>query len=414
MLLPIVDSIGITPLCTIEELDEAYDWLCDLRIDYSPNSDIWNLRRHWKKVKPRILKQLNEGSYTFSPLTIYTFKDGVMISLWTSEDMLALKIITNALFRHMEAHIPASCYHVKGHGGLKKAVEETYGAIPQYTYVLRSDVKGYYDSIDFTILMSIIRPHVQDTILLDMILNACHRTETSGGIFTSYENKGVPMGSPLSPLLGAIALMPLDQAMEKRGHHIFYGRYMDDWVVLTYTKTALRKVIKQTHQILKELRFTLHPTKTYIGKISHGFNFLGYYMDDQKILPSKETIRRYEERATALYEQGPVAGKGSGKSKKNRRRHKTAHGRDISEYHVNEEPPQEQEWVNFKHNRYLDNPGDPRSVRTLAQLRVYLSRWARWLAIGLGEVQAFFMRCLLRHMPTLAAVSSLKYLCESE
>ena len=410
MRLPIVD-IGITPLCNIEELDDAYAWVCELRKEYSPNSDIWNLRRHWKTLKSKILNQLNDGSYTFSPLNIYTFKDNVVISLWGSEDMIALKIITNALFRHMEAHIPASCYHVKGHGGLKKAVEQTYGAIPQYTYVLRSDVKGYYDSIDFTILMSIIRPHVQDTILLDLILKACHRTETSGGIFTSYEDKGVPMGSPLSPLLGAIALMPLDQAMEKRGHHIFYGRYMDDWVVLTHTKTALRKIIKETHRILKELRFTMHPTKTYIGKISHGFNFLGYYMDDKKILPSKETIRRYEERATALYEHGPVAKKGSRKSK-NRRRHKTAHGRDISEYHVNEEPPQECEWVNFKHNRINDMPGNPRSVRTLGQLRVYLSRWARWLAIGLGEVQTFFMECLQRHMPTLASTISLKYLYE--
>ena len=68
--------------------------------------------------------------------------------------------------------------------------------------------------------------------------------------------------------------------------------------------------------------------------------------------------------------------------------------------------PQEKEWVNFKHNRMNDMPGNPRSVRTLAQLRVYLSRWARWLAIGLGEVQTFFMECLQRHMPTLASTSS--------
>jgi hypothetical protein len=122
----------------------------------------------------------------------------------------------------------------------------------------------------------------------------------------------------------------------------------------------------------------------------------------------KETIRRFEERATALYEHGPVAGKGSGKSK-NRRRHKTAHGRDISEYQVNEASPQESEWVDFD-DRYPELLGDPQSVRTLSQLRTYLLRWARWLAIGLGEVQGFFMECLQQYMPTLAATSSLKYL----
>jgi RNA-directed DNA polymerase len=182
-------------LCNNQDLEDAFEWLCDLRVDYSPNSDIWNLRRDWKTLKPKILHQLNHGSYTFSPLTIYTFNDGVMISLWSSEDMLALKIITNALSRHMGKQIPASCYHVKDHGGLKKAVDDTYGAIPKYTHVFRTDVKSYYDSIDFTILMSIIRPHVQDPILLDLILKACHRTESNGGIFTAYEDKGVPMGS---------------------------------------------------------------------------------------------------------------------------------------------------------------------------------------------------------------------------
>jgi hypothetical protein len=130
---------------------------------------------------------------------------------------------------------------------------------------------------------------------------ACLRTETCGGVFYDYDKNGIPKGSPLSPLLGAIALMPLDKAMGKiKG--VFYQRYMDDWCVLTKSKSALRKVVKYTHEVMRNLKFQLHPLKTYIGKINRGFNFLAYYMDDQKILPSKETIRRFHERATALYE----------------------------------------------------------------------------------------------------------------
>jgi hypothetical protein len=81
---------------------------------------------------------------------------------------------------------------------------------------------------------------------------------------------------------------------------IFYARFMDDWVVLAKSKTALRKVIKRTHQVVESLKLKLHPLKTYIGKIRHGFNFLAYYMDDQKILPSQETIRRFVERASLV------------------------------------------------------------------------------------------------------------------
>jgi hypothetical protein len=86
--------------------------------------------------------------------------------------------------------------------------------------------------------------------------------------------------------LGGIALIPLDLAMEKISN-TFYCRFMDDWLVLTKSKTALRKVVKITHKVLADLKLRLHPTKTYIGKISKGFNFLAYYMDDQKILPSR-------------------------------------------------------------------------------------------------------------------------------
>src|SRR3990167_9169768 len=84
-----------------------------------------------------------------------------------------------------------------------------------------------------------------------------------------FDEKGVPKGSPLSPLLGAVALIPLDKAMGKiKG--VFYSRFMDDWVVLTKSKTALRKVVKITHEVVNALKFQLHPLKTYIGKISHG------------------------------------------------------------------------------------------------------------------------------------------------
>lgn len=103
------------------------------------------------------------------------------------------------------------------------------------------------------------------------------------------------MGSPLSPLLGAIALIPLDKAMDQiKG--IFYTRYMDDWLVLTKTNTALRKVIKKTHDVMNRLKLQLHPTKTYIGKIRKGFNFLAFYMDLDRILPATKTIRRALER----------------------------------------------------------------------------------------------------------------------
>ncbi len=217
----------IPTLFSLEDLEVAFHWVSDLRKDYSPNSDIWRLRRDWEHVKYGMLELLNDGSYQFGLLDRYEFDDAI-ISLWQSQDMIALKLITQVLGQLMADHIPLTCYHVKGHGGLKKAVSNTHAALSKHQYVMRSDVKGYYESIRFEVLMSIIESYVNHPVLLKLIYKALRRTETRGGWFYDYDQKGLPMGSPL----GAIALMPLDKAMGQiKG--IFYARYMDDWIVLT-------------------------------------------------------------------------------------------------------------------------------------------------------------------------------------
>ena len=51
---------------------------------------------------------------------------------------------------------------------------------------------------------------------------------------------------------------------------------MDDWVVLAPTRWKLRTAIRRVNQILAELKVEQHPDKTFIGRISRGFDFLGY------------------------------------------------------------------------------------------------------------------------------------------
>ena len=203
------------PLFSLEDLEEAYAWICKIRKEYSPNSDIWSLRRDWEQLKHDFLTQLNRGSYQFGLIDRYEYDDAI-ISLWNSQDMIALKLLTQALFQRMQPYLPKSCYHIKGHGGLKKAVARTYEVLSQYTYVMRTDIKGYYDSINFNVIFTIIESYVKHPVLLKLLRKACHRTETTGGHFYEYHHKGMPKGSPLSPLMGAVALMPFDQAMEQK------------------------------------------------------------------------------------------------------------------------------------------------------------------------------------------------------
>jgi hypothetical protein len=66
------------PQITINNLEAAFQWICELRKDYSPNSDIWFLRRDWHHIKDEMLAQINTGIYQFSPLNRYEFDDATL------------------------------------------------------------------------------------------------------------------------------------------------------------------------------------------------------------------------------------------------------------------------------------------------------------------------------------------------
>ncbi len=122
--------------------DEYLPWLFEKRKNHSPNSDIWHFRFHMNSLKDTFLNELNEGSYTFSPLQRYEFEDET-VSMWSAQDLMALKLITDRLQNLLKYVLSPGCYHLKGHGGLKKALTDTVTALPDYKYVLRSDIKSY-------------------------------------------------------------------------------------------------------------------------------------------------------------------------------------------------------------------------------------------------------------------------------
>ena len=201
-----------------------------------------------------------------------------------------------------ESLIHRQCYHIKDHGGLKQAVRDTKAALTDYRFVFKSDIKGYYASIDHDVLCDDVKRLTGNKEFTRLLRSSLEAPSTWGGLY--YDHKqGIARGSPLSPLLGAIALNPLDRAItEIKG--VFYARYMDDWVVLCKTRHQLRNVIKRTYQVLEKLKLKIHPDKTYIGKIEKGFDFLGYHFKPNTLRVATVTLERALTKLRQLYEQG--------------------------------------------------------------------------------------------------------------
>ena len=79
---------------------------------------------------------------------------------------------------------------------------------------------------------------------------------------------------------------------------------MDDWVILAPTRWKLRAAIRLVNQTLAELHVQQHPDKTFIGRISRGFDFLGYAFTPAGLEVAPQAVESCVERVSRLYERG--------------------------------------------------------------------------------------------------------------
>ena len=181
-------------------------------------------------------------------------------------------------------------------------MRQVWAQLAENRFVLRTDVKSYYASIDHFLLLDQLAACIEDRRVLNLLGQYLRCTAERGGVFWDYE-KGISLGCPLSPLIGALFLKCLDERMEKSG--LFYVRFMDDILVLSPTRWRLRKAVKALNQALGSLNLEKHPDKTFIGRIERGFDFLGYHFRPAGLSVAQKTVDNFLQRATRLYEQEP-------------------------------------------------------------------------------------------------------------
>ena len=288
----------INELINNKLIDTSFSWLCKQRKNYPVNSDIWHCRYHWHDIKSKLLTDLSSNKFNFQPLQKITKSSGEAIHLWTSIDSLVLKMLSTVLAQCL----PSSklCTHIKGHGGSKQTVTAIHQEIKNNTFVFRTDVKSYYESINHELLLEKLSVYVKDKIVMNLLSQYLKRSIESGGLFTDI-HQGISSGCPLSPLIASFYLYELDKDMAKKP--IFYRRYMDDIIILSSSRWKLKKAIKIVNQHFEQLKLKQHPDKTTIGRIKKGFDFLGCQFGEEKLTVSTKTLNNHIRRLTQLYEQ---------------------------------------------------------------------------------------------------------------
>ena len=174
-----------------------------------------------------------------------------------------------------------------------------------YPIVLDADIKGFFDNIDRSRLLTFVEQRVSDRRVLKLIrkwLN-CGVLE-SGRI--SDAGQGTPQGGVISPLLANIYLHEFDKFWTYRSHNAgILVRYADDFVILFRTMEEAERGYGLAKAMLSHLGLELNEEKTRIVDTRNGkdgFDFLGFYHRQMKSgrlkryylqkWPSKKAMKR--------------------------------------------------------------------------------------------------------------------------
>jgi group II intron reverse transcriptase/maturase len=156
----------------------------------------------------------------------------------------------------------------------KDALRKVWGEIQQgQEWIVDADLRDFFGSVDHEKLLTLVAQQVADgrvLRLIDAMLKA--GSYGKGRLFPT--ERGTPQGGVVSPLLSNILLTPFDWEMRRRGYRL--TRFADDWVITCQSAAEARAALDAAARILKQLGVELHPQKTRIVHVRHGFEFLGY------------------------------------------------------------------------------------------------------------------------------------------
>ncbi len=206
-------------------------------------------------------------------------------------------------------------------------------------YIMKMDISGYFMHIDRQRLYDITRDSilrmadhftdagktmrwrekidiefvlymVHEVIMLDPTLG-CHingsRKDWRGlpdskSLFKSGEGKGLPIGNLTSQLFSNVYLNGFDQYMKRVVGCKHYGRYVDDFYVVSESREWLHSIVPLAEKYLADnLLLTVNRGKTKIYSSRRGVDFLGGFVKPNRVYISNQSLRRMNKQMNVLH-----------------------------------------------------------------------------------------------------------------
>lgn len=230
-----------------------------------------------------LYEKLKNGTYKHSGYTVFYVTEPKLRKIEKSiylDRIVHRWVVDNFLETYfVPTFVNTSYACLKGRGmhkaclDVQKAMQHLERTWKDY-YILKMDVRKYFQNIDKGILYKILVKKIQDTKLLWLLKEI---------IYSNEGDTGLAIGNYTSQMFANIYLNEIDQYVKHVIHCKYYFRYLDDSICMFKTKEEAKEALDKIKKFLwNKLKLELNE-KTQIFKNKQGINFCGYKINPYRL-----------------------------------------------------------------------------------------------------------------------------------
>jgi RNA-directed DNA polymerase len=265
----------------------------------------------------RLQERLESGSY--SPAGYRTFAVNEwkrrLISAAPFEDRIVHHAVCRVTEPIWERRFIGDSFACRKGKGTLAAVNRAQHFARRWRYVLRLDVRAFFQSVDHAILLDLLARHIRDPRVMELCASILSRGRALGDgespgqlfpgddLFALTRPRGLPIGNLTSQFWANVYLHPLDLYVKQEAGCRAYVRYCDDLLLFGDDKRILAKQREAVRVKLAMLRLAIHDAYGQVSPVAVGFPFLGWTIFPERRRLRRRNVVRFRRRYRARLQQ---------------------------------------------------------------------------------------------------------------